>query len=79
MNKAKILSIIKRDEGLQAEFKESKDSLSKDIFVTVCAFLNRLGGEILLGVNDKGGIIGINNDVIEQVKKDSVANINNPP
>ena len=78
MNEAKILSILKQGEGLQIEFKESKSGLSKDIFFTVCAFLNRLGGEVLLGVNDEGKVIGINNDAIRQIKKDFVTNINNP-
>jgi predicted HTH transcriptional regulator len=30
--------------------------LNKDVSVTVCAFLNRSGGEIFLGVKDNGDI-----------------------
>ena len=55
----KIKSLIQQGEGLQIEFKKCEYSLGRDVFETVCAFLNRLGGELFLGVNDNGKIIGI--------------------
>ncbi|MFO8052917.1 MAG: putative DNA binding domain-containing protein, partial [Candidatus Omnitrophota bacterium] len=62
MQKKKIKSIIKQGEGMHVEFKECRDKLSKEVFETVCAFLNRFGGELLLGVNDASKIIGINKE-----------------
>ena len=52
MHEAKIERLIKQGEGLHVELKECNSDLSKNIFETVCAFLNRSGGELLLGVND---------------------------
>jgi len=41
MLESKIKGIIKQGEGLRIEFKECKTALNKDIYETVCAFLNR--------------------------------------
>lgn len=73
----KIREILNSGEGISVEFKESKRALTKDVFETICAFLNRNGGEILLGVNDKKEIIGIEKDSIESIKKDLVSTLNN--
>jgi len=75
---SQIKSIIDRGEGITTEFKECKDSCPKSAFETVCSFLNRNGGNLLLGVNDDGNIAGINKDAVDQVKKDFVTAINNP-
>ncbi len=42
----KVLKRIKQGEGLKIEFKESKNKSNKDVYATVCAFLNRNGGDI---------------------------------
>lgn len=73
----KIKEKLKQKEGLNIEFKESKISLNKDVCETVCSFLNRAGGEIFLGVADDGKIIGIDENKIEQIKKDFTTAINN--
>lgn len=49
MIEQKIRAILKQGEGIHNEFKESKKALNKDIYETVCAFLNRAGGNLLLG------------------------------
>ena len=74
----KIKSIIKNGETLTTEFKESKSKLNKDIYETVCAFLNRDGGDILLGVADDGTVVGVDEDKLEAMKKDFLTAINNP-
>ncbi|WP_427337977.1 AlbA family DNA-binding domain-containing protein [Caloranaerobacter sp. DY30410] len=38
--------ILQNGENINVEFKESKSKLNKDVFETVCAFLNRNGGEL---------------------------------
>ena len=55
-----IQLLISKGEGIDIEFKESKDSLSKNVFETVCAFLNRHGGHLFMGVKDNRDIIGVN-------------------
>ena len=54
MNNKKIADILKTGETFNIEFKECKREINKNVYETVCAFLNRAGGELLLGVNDSG-------------------------
>ena len=61
-----IYSLISKGEGLEIEFKESYDSLSRSVFETICSFLNRNGGHILLGVTDSGFVKGVSEDSIQQ-------------
>ncbi|MFH1356386.1 MAG: RNA-binding domain-containing protein [bacterium] len=78
MTQQKIKNLLKLGEGINVEFKSSKNALSKDVYETVCAFLNRHGGTILLGVDDSGKVVGIDPENITQIKKDFVTAINNP-
>ena len=78
MNNAKFKTIISNGESLTVEFKESKTQLNKDVYETVCAFSNRAGGDIFLGVKDDGTIVGVEEEAIESIKKDFVTTINNP-
>ena len=55
-----IKNILSKGEGLTIEFKRAKEELPQNLFETVCAFLNRNGGTILLGVNDDKTIEGVN-------------------
>jgi predicted HTH transcriptional regulator len=68
----RIRSILKEGEGLKVEFKKCRNSINKDVYDTVCAFLNRHGGVILLGVEDNGAVTGIDAGNIEQIKKEFV-------
>ena len=56
MTEQDIQRILLKGEGLQIEFKESYYELSKTAFETICAFLNRKGGELLLGVKNDGTV-----------------------
>ncbi len=74
----KIKTAITAGESITREFKESRTTLNKDVYETVCSFLNRNGGELLLGVKDNGTITGIDPGCIEQIKKDFTTAVNNP-
>ncbi len=73
-----IKALIQTGEKVDVEFKESKHALTKDVYDTVCSFNNRNGGHIVLGVNDKREVIGVNKDKIDKVIKDFTTSINNP-
>ena len=73
-----IHDLIRQGEGISLEFKSCRSQLSRDVYETVCAFLNRHGGTILLGVQDDGTLQGIEPDAVSQIKKDFVTAINNP-
>jgi ATP-dependent DNA helicase RecG len=51
--------LVKQGESHTLEFKKTTGQLSST-FETVCAFLNKEGGTILIGVTDKGQIVGQN-------------------
>ena len=59
-----IPKILKQGEGISIEFKECKSALTSSVYETVCSFLNRNGGELLLGVTDNGTIQGIDENKI---------------
>ena len=42
MRNEKLQEFISGGENLTVEFKRSKNKLNKDVFETVCAFLNRI-------------------------------------
>ena len=72
-----IKNIILLGENVNTELKESNNGLPKNIFETVCSFLNTTGGYIILGVNDKKEIVGIKKELIEKIKKDYTTMCNN--
>ena len=69
---------LARGEGLEREFKACRKGLSRDVFESVCAFLNRSGGEIYLGVEDDGTARGIDASMAGQLRKEFATGINNP-
>lgn len=67
-----------RKEGIALEFKEARNALPKTLFETICAFLNRDGGTVLLGVADDGTATGVDPDAVERLMKEIVQLSNNP-
>jgi len=69
----RILSLIRHGESKTLEFKETlsydaltkqkADYLEKSSMKTIAAFLNTAGGTLLIGVNDKGSITGLNDEI----------------
>jgi ATP-dependent DNA helicase RecG len=75
---ADLKALIKQGEGISVEFKECRRTLNRDVYETVCAFLNRHGGDLLLGVSDAGVVTGVDPDCVGRIKRDFVTAINNP-
>ena len=73
-----ITRLIAKGEGIDIEFKECKSEISSDVYETVCAFLNRIGGHILLGVEDNGNVTGIEPKAVAKIKSAFATTINNP-
>ena len=78
MNETELVKTLKKGEGISIEFKACKGALSRDVFETVCAFLNRAGGELFIGVDAGGKMTGVDSQAVEQIKKDFVTAMNNP-
>ncbi len=74
----KLTDIINGGECITTEFKEAKTKLNRDVYETVCAFLNRLGGHLFLGVMDDGTIVGVDRSCADKIKKELITALNNP-
>ena len=78
MDKNNLKKIIEQGEGISVEFKKSKNKLNKNVFESVCAFLNRNGGHLFLGVDDKGTISGVEKNAVDDIVNSFVTTANNP-
>jgi ATP-dependent DNA helicase RecG len=72
-----IRKILQEGEGINTEFKTSKTELNKNTFESICAFLNRKGGNLLFGVKDDGTIEGIEEAKIQSIVDRLVSLMNN--
>lgn len=66
----KIKELICDGEKINVEFKLASNKLPKNLFESICAFLNREGGYVILGIDDDRNIIGIDEDKLDSLKKD---------
>lgn len=66
MTPEKLKDIITRKEGTEIEFKKSQDNLARSVYGSNCAFLNRKGGHIVLGVDDNRNIVGVNPEKLQE-------------
>ena len=77
MTQEELKQITRQRERRTIEYKEAWSELPGNLFETVCAFLNRDGGVIVLGAQDDGTITdGVNPRAINQMCK-NIANISN--
>jgi len=68
---------LARGEGTRTEYKQARTRVPSDLYDTVCSFLNKEGGIIILGADNDGNVTGIDPTCIEQMKKDIITALNN--
>jgi len=73
-----LSAILKQGEGTRVEYKESQDSVPKSLYETVVSFSNTDGGDIVLGADDDGNVIGLPAGQVDKFIKEIVTNLNNP-
>lgn len=79
MKTGDILHLISTGERRTIEYKRAWSELPGNLFETICAFLNRDGGNIILGVEDDGSIErGVNPESINQMCG-NISNMSNNP
>ncbi|MDD6002621.1 MAG: putative DNA binding domain-containing protein [Bacteroidales bacterium] len=78
MTLEQLQKLIAKKEGTEIEFKESKDKLARSVYESICAFLNRRGGYVVLGASDSGKIVGINPDKVQEQLDTLAKDMNNP-
>jgi ATP-dependent DNA helicase RecG len=77
MSLERATKLLNQKENIHLEFKEAKTKLPSNLFESVCGMLNREGGDIFLGVDDCGSIIGIDKNKLETIKTNLVNLSNN--
>lgn len=70
--------LLSKDEKITVEYKNCQYGIQEDVYETVCSFSNRYGGYIIIGVEDDGTPIGINPNMVKDMKKNFVNQLNNP-
>ena len=70
-NVEQLNALIQHGESETLEFKKSTAKLHA-IFETICGFLNNQGGVLLIGVTDKGDLVG--QDVTDSTAVKSLMN-----
>ena len=78
MTQSQLQNMINAGENISVEFKKCETELNSSVFETVCSFLNRSGGHLILEVADNGSIVGVNANCIESMIKNFINTVNNP-
>ena len=73
-----IRRITANSEGTEIEYKKSQTGLARSVYESICAFLNRRGGHVVLGADDDGTIIGIPPDKVQEQLDTLAKDLNNP-
>ena len=58
-NERDIKTFLTIGENIVIEFKRAGDGPKWDTYESICAFLNRNGGDIFLGITDDGEVLGL--------------------
>lgn len=78
MNAEELRGYLAAGEGLQTEFKRCGSGPQNDVYETVCSFANRQGGNIFMGVNDDGAVVGVSPAAVRDVQRMVVNAVSNP-
>lgn len=70
-------NILKIGEHVGVEFKRGGNGAQNDTFETICAFLNRFGGDIFLGVTDDGEVVGVPKGEVKPIIGHVIRTMNN--
>ena len=74
MTPEELKLILSKPEGTQVEFKKSQTDLARSVYESICAFLNRRGGHVVLGADNNG----INPDSVQKQLDQLAKDMNNP-
>ncbi|GAA4014572.1 hypothetical protein GCM10022408_29730 [Hymenobacter fastidiosus] len=77
MTLEQVRRLVALGESIHLEFKEAAYALPETFFETACAFLNRDGGTILLGVKNDGTILGVQPEAVEAIRNNIATQSNN--
>lgn len=70
--------LIQQGEGYNLEFKQSIPSKASELAEEICAFANAAGGTLLIGVDDKGKIVGVSMNNTNRSRLQNILNCIEP-
>lgn len=65
-------------ENVAIEFKRCGNGIESDTYESVCSFLNRFGGDIFMGVENNGKVVGVPVKAASDMIKNFISVISNP-
>lgn len=78
MTEKEFERILRQGENICVEFKAGTGGVKGDTFETVCAFLNRYGGDIFLGVSDDRKVRGLPRGAVSDIIGNVIRVTGNP-
>lgn len=78
MNAEELRGHLSAGEGLMVEFKRCGSGPQNDLYETICSFANRQGGNIFMGVDDDGAVVGIPSGAVRNMQRMVVNAVSNP-
>lgn len=78
MTEEKLKEILAHPEWTEIEYKKSQTDLARTVYESICAFLNRRGGHIVLGADDDGSVVGIEDGYVKKQIDTLTTDMNNP-
>ena len=78
MTQQEVNLFIQQGEGYNVEFKQAIPSKASDLADEVCAFANAAGGVVIIGVTDKGTVLGVTMDNVARSRLQNILNAIEP-
>ena len=78
MTTDQIKTLLAIGENTEIEFKQSQTKLARSVYESICAFLNRRGGHVVLGADNNGKVLGVSEESLQEQLDTLVKDMNNP-
>ena len=78
MEQQRFKELLDIGESIRVEFKRCGNGIESDTYETVCSFLNRFGGDIFLGVENSGQVVGVPENSVSSIIKNFISCVSNP-
>ena len=77
MTPERISQLLAIGENIVIEFKRCGNGIEFDTYQSVCSFLNRFGGDIFLGVENDGTVVGVPKNAARDMVKNFISTVSN--
>ncbi len=77
MTPERISQLLAIGENIVIEFKRCGNGIEFDTYQSVCSFLNRFGGDIFLGVENDGTVVGVPKNAAQDLARNFISTISN--